>query len=83
MRFVLQCPGVIAVCGKEFDVPKMKTHSGAKKRFKKRSSGKIARKKAFSGHNLFRKSRKRKSDLLLPTHVHASDEDRVNRLLAS
>ena len=64
-------------------MPKMKTHSGAKKRFKKRSSGKIARRKATAAHNLLNKSSKRKSDLLLPTHVHASDEGRVNRLLAS
>jgi len=60
----------------------MKTHSGAKKRFKKRRSGKIARRKATAAHNLFRKSSKRKSDLNLPAHVHSSDEDRVNRMLA-
>ena len=64
-------------------MPKMKTHSGAKKRFKKRSSGKIARKKAFAGHNLTKKTSKRKSDLHLAAHVHHSDLNRVNRMLAS
>ena len=64
-------------------MPKMKTHSGAKKRFKKRSSGKIARKKASAGHNLTKKTSKLKSDLHLAAHVHHSDENRVNRMLAS
>ena len=64
-------------------MPKMKTHSGAKKRFKRRSSGKIARKRATAGHNLTKKTSKRKSDLHLAAHVHASDENRVNRMLAS
>lgn len=64
-------------------MPKMKTHSGAKKRFKMRSSGKIARKKAMAGHHLAKKSSKRKSDLLLAAHVHKADESRVKRMLAS
>lgn len=64
-------------------MPKMKTHSGAKKRFKKRSSGKIARKKATAGHNLTKKTSKRKSDLHLAAQVHSADEGRVNRMLSS
>ena len=64
-------------------MPKMKTHSGAKKRFKKRSSGKIGRRKATAAHNLTKKTSKRKSDLHLAAHVHASDKGRVNRMLAS
>lgn len=64
-------------------MPKMKTHSGAKKRFKKRSSGKIARKKATAGHNLTKKTSKRKSDLHLAAHVHSADEGRVNRMLTA
>lgn len=64
-------------------MPKMKTHSGAKKRFKKRSSGKISRKQASTGHNLVKKTGKLKSDLHLAAHVHAADENRVNRMLAS
>jgi large subunit ribosomal protein L35 len=61
----------------------MKSHSGAKKRFKMHSSGKISRKKAMAGHHLNKKSSKRKSDLLLTAQVHASDMGRVKRMLAS
>lgn len=64
-------------------MPKMKSHSGAKKRFKMRSSGKISRGKAWAGHKLAGKSSKRKSDLNLPAQVHVSDENRVKRMLAS
>ncbi len=64
-------------------MPKMKTHSGAKKRFKQRSSGKIARKRATAAHFLTKKSSKRKSDLSLAAEVHVSDMGRVRRLLAS
>ena len=64
-------------------MPKMKTHSGAKKRFKKRSSGKISRRQATAAHNLTKKTSKRKRSLRLAAHVHNSDQSRVNRLLAS
>ncbi len=64
-------------------MPKMKTHSGAKKRFKKRSSGKISRRQATAAHNLTKKTSKRKRALRLAAHVHASDQSRVDRLLAS
>jgi large subunit ribosomal protein L35 len=64
-------------------VPKMKTHSGAKKRFKKRSSGKIARKQATAGHNLAKKTSKRKSDLHLAAEVSSADMGRVSRMLSS
>ena len=64
-------------------MPKMKTHSGAKKRFKKRSSGKISRRQATAAHNLIKKTSKRKRGLRMSAHVHDSDQSRVNRLLAS
>ncbi len=64
-------------------MPKMKTHSGAKKRFKKRNSGKISRRQATAAHNLTKKTSKRKRALRQTAHVHASDQSRVNRLLAS
>lgn len=67
---------------KEFFVPKMKSHSGAKKRFRMRSSGKISRGQASAGHKLAGKTSKRKSDLNLPADVHVSDENRVKRMLA-
>ncbi len=61
----------------------MKTHSGAKKRFKKRGSGKISYRKATAAHNLTKKTSKRKRCLRQTDYIHASDQDRVNRLLAS
>ena len=62
-------------------MPKMKTHRGAAKRFKRRKSGVIGRKKSTVTHNLARKSSKRKMHLRKPAVVHKSDQDRVQRLL--
>ena len=44
-------------------MPKMKTHRGAAKRFKKTGTGKIKRAKAFKSHILTKKSAKRKRNL--------------------
>ncbi|MDX2181829.1 MAG: 50S ribosomal protein L35 [Bryobacteraceae bacterium] len=44
-------------------MPKMKTHKGAAKRFKKTGTGKIVRRKAFARHILTSKSPSRKRSL--------------------
>ncbi len=62
-------------------MPKMKTHSGAKKRFKKTGAGKLRGRRAFSSHMLEHKSPKRKRRMARPTEVAPSDATRVNRLL--
>lgn len=62
---------------------KLKTHSGAKKRFKKTGSGKIKRKKAFKSHILTKKRSKRKRKLGKSALVHETNEDAVKELLAS
>ncbi|MCC5921996.1 MAG: 50S ribosomal protein L35 [Cyclobacteriaceae bacterium] len=62
-------------------MPKVKTNSGAKKRFKLTASGKIKRKSAFKSHILTKKSTKRKRNLTGTTLVHKSDEGRVKELL--
>ncbi len=62
-------------------MPKMKSHSGAKKRFKKTGSGKIKRKKAYRGHILTKKSSKRKRHLRKDTLVDKADKKRVEHLL--
>ena len=54
-------------------MPKMKTKSSAKKRFKLTGTGKIRRKKAFKNHILTKKSKKRKLKLTHSTLVHKSD----------
>ncbi len=62
-------------------MPKMKTHSGAKKRFKLTGSGKVRGRHAFSSHILEKKSPKRKRDLGKPALLSDDDAPRVKRLL--
>jgi len=62
-------------------MPKMKTHSGAKKRFKLTASGKIKRKKAFKSHILTKMSKKRKKNLTKAGYVKKCDSKRVKLLL--
>ena len=62
-------------------MPKMKTKSGAKKRFKLTSSGKIKRKQAFKNHILTKKETKQKRKLTKFTTVHKSDEKSVKSQL--
>ena len=57
-------------------MPKLKTHKGAAKRFKKTGSGKIARRKAFSRHILTSKSPSRKRRL--GKTVVADDADQAS-----
>ena len=51
-------------------MPKMKTHKGAAKRFKKTASGKLKRWHAFHSHILTKKSAKRKQNLRSGAMVH-------------
>lgn len=62
-------------------MPKQKTNSGAKKRFKKTGSGRIKRKRAFHSHILTKKSPKRKRRLRSSDLVDAVDEPRIKKLL--
>ena len=62
-------------------MPKMKTHSGAKKRFKLTGTGKLRGRHAFTSHILEKKSAKRKRHLGRPVVIAAADERRVKRLL--
>ena len=62
-------------------MPKMKTHRGAAKRFKKTKSGKVKRHRAFASHILEKKSPKRKRRLRQPTLLDKSDMKRVAKLL--
>ncbi len=64
-------------------MPKMKKHSGAKKRFKLTSSGKVRGRKAMSSHILEKKSPKRKRGFRKPTEVAAVDVPRVKRMLGA
>ena len=64
-------------------MPKMKTHSGAKKRFRKTGTGKLRARHAFSSHILEKKSPKKKRHLADPVVVAKADRDRVGKLLGS
>jgi large subunit ribosomal protein L35 len=62
-------------------MPKLKTHRGAAKRFKKTASGKIKRSKAFKSHILTKKAPGRKRGLDQATYVSAADHKRVREML--
>ncbi|MCD6179602.1 MAG: 50S ribosomal protein L35 [Bacteroidales bacterium] len=63
-------------------MPKMKTKSGAKKRFTLTGSGKVKRKHAFKSHILTKKTKKQKRNLTQVAMVDKADEANVKRLLA-
>jgi large subunit ribosomal protein L35 len=62
-------------------MPKMKTHSGAKKRFEITAGGKVRGRHAFTTHILEKKSPKRKRQLGRPAILSADDAPRVKKLL--
>jgi large subunit ribosomal protein L35 len=62
-------------------MPKVKTKSGAKKRFTLTASGKIKRKHAYKSHILTKKSIKRKRNLTKTGLVHKTDEKNVKAML--
>jgi large subunit ribosomal protein L35 len=62
-------------------MPKMKTHSGAKKRFKLTATGKVRGRHAFTSHILEKKSPKRKRTLGAPAGISAHDAPRVKQML--
>jgi large subunit ribosomal protein L35 len=64
-------------------MPKMKTHSGAKKRFKLTASGKVRGRRAFSTHILEKKSPKRKRRQARPVFLSKQDEGRAKTLLGA
>ncbi|MDJ0365363.1 50S ribosomal protein L35 [Hymenobacter sp. UV11] len=62
-------------------MPKVKTKSGAKKRFKLTGTGKVKRKHAFKSHILTKKSTKRKRALTRSGLVSSADMNRVSQML--
>ncbi|HDS07160.1 MAG TPA: 50S ribosomal protein L35 [Bacteroides sp.] len=63
-------------------MPKMKTNTGAKKRFTLTGTGKIKRKHAYKSHILTKKSTKRKRNLTYFGVVDKADKQNIKRLLA-
>jgi len=62
-------------------MPKLKTKSGAKKRFTLTGTGKIKRKHAYKSHILTKKGTKQKRNLTQTGLVHKTDEKSVLRQL--
>ncbi len=62
-------------------MPKLKTHRGAAKRFKKTGTGKLLRTRAFKQHILTSKTTKRKRGMRSPETVSKADRGRVERML--
>jgi len=64
-------------------MPKMKTHSGAKKRFKLTAKGKVKARHAFTSHILEKKSPKHKRHLGKDFVLSPHDQPRVKTLLGA
>jgi large subunit ribosomal protein L35 len=62
-------------------MPKMKSHSGAKKRFKVTATGKVRGRSAFTSHILEKKSPKRKRRHAEPAVISDHDAPRIKKLL--
>lgn len=62
-------------------MPKLKTHKGAAKRFRKTASGKFKRGKSHARHILTKKSSKRKRNLDIDTYVSKADQKLVEEML--
>ncbi|MFN2617896.1 MAG: 50S ribosomal protein L35 [Thermoleophilaceae bacterium] len=61
----------------------MKTHSGAKKRFRKTAGGKLRARHSMTSHNLGKKNAKRRRRLGRPVEVTSQDRKRVKELMHS
>ena len=62
-------------------MPKMKSKSGAKKRFELTGTGKIKRKHAYKSHILTKKTTKRKRNLTYSTTVDKADQANIKEML--
>jgi large subunit ribosomal protein L35 len=62
-------------------MPKLKTHKGASKRFKKTGTGKIVRNHAFGRHILTSKARSRKRKLNQSTVADPADQAKLKEML--
>lgn len=62
-------------------MPKIKTNSGAKKRFKLSKSGKVIRAHAYKSHILNKKTTKRKRNLRQTTVADKTNEKQIKKLI--
>ncbi len=64
-------------------MPKMKTHSGTKKRMKVTGGGKVKRRRAYRSHLLTKKRNSRKRNYVREFDVADSDKSKVKKLMRS
>ncbi len=64
-------------------MPKVKTRSAAKKRFKLTATGKVKRFKAFCSHILTKKSAKRKRNFRKSATIHASQAKKIKQMISA
>jgi large subunit ribosomal protein L35 len=62
-------------------MPKMKTHSASKKRFKKSSTGKIKRSKGYKRHHAWAKTTKQSRQLRSASYLQGGDAKSIKKLL--
>ena len=62
-------------------MPKLKTHSGAKKRFNLTKSGKVKRAHAYKSHILTKKDTKRKRGLRQGTYADVTNVSAIKRMI--
>ena len=62
-------------------MPKMKTHKGSQKRFKRTASGKLKRSHAFTSHMFANKTQKQKRKLRKGAIVSAGDYKRIKQMV--
>ncbi|WP_080874171.1 50S ribosomal protein L35 [Oceanobacillus timonensis] len=62
-------------------MPKMKTHKGSAKRFRKTGSGKVKRSHAYTSHMFAHKSQKQKRKLRKSALVSSGDYQRIKQML--
>ena len=67
--------------GRRVEMPKIKTHSGAKKRFRLTKSGKVKRAHAFKNHILNKKTTKRKRGLRKGAYADVTNESAIKQLI--
>ena len=64
-------------------MPKQKTHSGSKKRFKKTATGKVLRGHSYTGHLKTNKTQKQNRQLRGATTVSSSDYKRIKHMITN
>jgi large subunit ribosomal protein L35 len=62
-------------------MPKMRTRSSAKKRFRLTARGKVRREKAYASHILTKKTRKRKRNLRKTGLIHPTQSKKIRSML--